>query len=333
MNNEEKVSSKITIKPYVETNVYNMGLEKYNLALFEGVFHEEQLGAIEVNGQIQYLTGLNEFAPEIKKIADPDERAAKIKEIRKIVAQLEKELAFNSVDPDDADFWTKVKKLRPDNHDFWKNISLRCSNDEVYLNPEKEPYDLIKLKAIEAGGFTMVAKNYEHARSMQKPPKFYVDRFIDTIAARTEYKKLKNKAIAELDNLSNKNQTKLFYVAKVVDSNSEYYKLNTPSDVIYDNMDKYINGLSSEKNIKRAAETFIECCKLDMETLKIKALIKDSIFYKVMASKSDGFIYHLGSSALMGRNVADCVEFLKNPLNDTVLKAISEETEKYWGNR
>lgn len=330
---EEKLSSKISIKPYVETNVQNLGLEKYNLALFEGTFHEEQLGLIEQNGQIYYLTGLNEFAPSVKNIKDPEEKEAKIKEIRRIVSQLEKEIAFNYVDPNDADFWTKIQRLRPDNHDFWKNITLRCSNEEMHLNPDTEPYDLIKLKAIEAGGFTMVAGSFEEARTMEKPPKFFVDKFVDTMAIKTEYKKLKNKAIAELEKLYNKNKTKLFYVAKVVDANSVYYKLNTPSDVIYDNMDKYIIGQGSEKNVKNAAETFIQTCNADMETLKIKALIKDSIWYKVMATKSDGFIHHMASSTMMGRNVSDCIEFLKNPLNDSVLKSISEETEKYWNNK
>ena len=70
-----------------------MGLEKYGMTLFDGVFHEEQLACIEVNGIKRYLTGLNEFAPEIKLIKDPDAKAARIKEIRTVVSQLEQDLA------------------------------------------------------------------------------------------------------------------------------------------------------------------------------------------------------------------------------------------------
>jgi len=40
----------IAIRPYFDPNVSNMGLEKYNLALFDGVFHEEDLACIENNG-------------------------------------------------------------------------------------------------------------------------------------------------------------------------------------------------------------------------------------------------------------------------------------------
>ena len=43
-----------------------MGLENYGLSLFDGVTHQEQLACLEINGIVRYLTGLNEFAPEVK---------------------------------------------------------------------------------------------------------------------------------------------------------------------------------------------------------------------------------------------------------------------------
>lgn len=62
-----------------------------------------------------------------------------------------------------------------------------------------------------------------------------------------------------------------------------------------------------------------------METLKLKALIKDAGYYKIILHKSDGFIYHLDSSTMMGRNTTDLVEFLKNPLNDNILLDITKK--------
>jgi len=115
-------SGAISVKPYFDPEVSNLGLEKYGMSLYDGVFHEEQLACIERNGIMRYLTGLNEFAPEVKLIQDTETRDAKIKEIRSVVAQLEKELAANIVDPADPDFWNKVKLLRHDNHEFWGKI-------------------------------------------------------------------------------------------------------------------------------------------------------------------------------------------------------------------
>ena len=320
----------ISIKPYFDPNRSNMGLEKYGMTLFDGVFHEEQLACIEVNGIKRYLTGLNEFAPEIKLIKDPDAKEARIKEIRTIISQLEQDLAANLIDPNDPDFWNKVKICKPDNNELWDRITIRAGNEPVFLDPIVDPYDLIKVYAIEAGGFSMVAKSYEDARTRAVPPKFYLDKYVETVSTKTETKKLRNKALAELQKLYDKNSNKLFYVAKVIDPNSAQYRKSTPNDVIYDNMDRYINGEGVEPNARRAANDFLEKTGMDMETLKLRSLIKDGTFYKMLATKADGFIYHLDSGTLMGRNPSECVEFLKNPLNEQTLVDLTKKIEKYW---
>ena len=321
--------SAISIKPYFDRSVSNMGLEDYGLSLFDGVTHTEQLACLEKNGVIQYITGLNEFAPEIKLIRDPEEKAAKIKQIRTIVAELERELASNVLDTEDTHFWNNVKLLRPDNSEFWNKISISCGNEPLFLDP-KDPFDRIKLLAIEAGGFSIVARSYDEARSKAVPPKFYLDKAQETAGARTEYKKLRNKALAELQKLFDKNSTKLFYIAKAVDTASVQYKKYTPNDVIYDNMDRHINGEGTEGNKERAAKGFLEAAAMDMETLKIKAIVKDSIFFKYIVNKADGHIYHTQSGTMMGRNTSDVIEYLRNPLNEDILKDLNGKIEKLW---
>ena len=321
--------SSIAIKPYFDPAVDNMGLQKYGLSLFEGAFHEETIACLEINGIKRYLTGLNEFAFEVKELPF-EEQEAKIKQIRQVVAQLEKELAANVIDPNDELFWNKVKLLKPDNNDFWDKIKIRCSNEPLHLEPNSDPYDLIRLYAIEAGGFSLVAKSLEEARRMSTPPKFYLDRLEESASLNTEVKKLRNKALSELQKLFDKNQNKLFYVAKVLDINGAQYKKSTPNDIIYDNMDKYINGESVDKNKKKTAEKFLEVSSLDMETLKIKALVKESNFYKYIATKADGFIYHMSSTTMMGRTLIDVVEYLRNPLNEEILIDLTKKIEKHW---
>ena len=322
--------SKISVKPYFNANVENMGLEDYGLSLFDGVKHQEQLACLEINGISRYLTGLNEFAPEVKKLM-PEARDAKIKQIRSAVADLEAELASNILDPEDKDFWNKVKLLKPDNNEFWNKIDISVGNEPLFLNVT-DPYDRIKLFAIEAGGFSLIAKSYEDARSRPRPPKFYLDKEEQTVSSRTEYKKLRNKALSELQKLFDKNSTKLFYVAKVVDANSPQYKKSTPLDVMYENMDEYIHAEGSDSNMERAVTTFIDAVKSDMESLKIRAIVKDSSFYKAIITKSDGHIYHAQKNALLGRNVSDVVEFLKNPLNEDILDDLMKKCENYWNN-
>lgn len=321
--------SSIAIRPYFDQSVSNMGLEKYGLSLFDGAFHEEQVACLEMNGIKRYVTGLNEFAPDVKELSLEDQEA-KVKQIRIVVAQLEKELAANILDINDELFWNKVKLLRHDNDDFWNRIKIACGNEPVFLEPDKDPYDLIKLYAIEAGGFSLIAKSYEAARQMPTPPKFYLDKLEDTVSTRTEVKKVRNKALAELEKMFNKNTNKLFYVAKVIDTNSTQYKKSTPNDVLYDNMDKYINGETVETNKKKTAEKFLEVASLDMETLKIRALIKDASYHKVISPRGDGFIYHMQTSTMLGKTPSDVLEYLKNPLNEQLLVDIQSKIEKTW---
>jgi hypothetical protein len=318
----------IAVRPFFDNAVSNMGLENYGLSLYDGVKHFEQLACLEQNGVIRYLTGLNEFAPDVKLLKG-DAKEARVREIRTAVAELEQELAANVLDINDPQFWNQVKLLKPDNKEFWNKISISCGNEPVFLDPN-DPYDRIKLYAIESGGFSIVAKSFDDARSRAVPPKFYLDKQEQTVVARTEYKKMRNKALSELQKLFDKNSTKLFYVAKVVDGNSTQYRKSTPNDVMYENMDLYINGEGVEGNKERAAKSFLEAVNMDMETLKIKSIVRDSVFFKYIINKADGYIYHAKTNAMLGRNVSDVIEHLKNPLNEDVLTDLNKACEKYW---
>jgi len=325
----ETKRSPIAIRPYFDDRIGNMGLEKYGMALYEGVKHMEQLACLEFNGIKRYVTGLNEFAPEIKQIPDPEKREATIREIRSVVAEIEKELAANVIDTEDKDFWSKVKLLRPDNDEFWGKIEIKAGNEPIFLDP-KDPYDLVKLYAINAGGFSIIAKSYEDARSRMPAPKFYLDKHVETVSTKTESKKLRNKALSELQKLFDKNTNKLLYVAKIVDTASAQYRKSTPNDVVYDNMDSFINGEGSERSVNRASQMFLDAANLSMEVLKLKAMVKDATFYKFIVTKADGFVYVADKNILLGRNQLDAVEYLSNPLNEEVLVDLLKKVEKYW---
>lgn len=321
---------KMSIKAFFDPNKENMGLEQYGLTLYDGVYHEEQLACLENNGIKRYITGLNEFAPDVKGIKDKDQRNAKIKQIREVVAQLEKELASNVIDVKDKEFWNKVKLLRPDNSEFWDSIHLRAGNDSVFLNPHENPYDLIKLCAIEAGGFSIVAKSYEAGQKMSVPPKFYLDKHQETITHLNEARKKRNKALSTLQNLYDSNPKKLLYVTKVIEPGSPQYKVQTPIDILYEAMDEYINGESFERSEVKAADNFIKTADSSLEDLKYRCIVKDATYYNVILIKTDGHIYY--KNIKIGRNPSDVVEFLKNPLNEDVYIEILDLMEHEWNN-
>ena len=220
--------------------------------------------------------------------------------------------------------------MKPDNSKFWDKIEIRCGNDPVFLDPEVDPYDKIKLYAIKAGGFSIVAKSLKDAKSAQKEPKFYLDTVEETLTTRTEYTKLRNRAISKLTELYDSNTTKLLYVAKVCDADSVQYTKNTPNDVLFENMDDYVNGNGAEGNKKRAASQFLEVAGLDMEELKIRALIKDGLYYRFIVTKSGGWMEPIDSGVRMGKRPNECLDFLRDPENEETLLSLLDKVEPYW---
>lgn len=319
----------VKILPYLAGNRKNMGLEKYNMVVFDGIVHSEQLACIELNGITRFITGLDEFAPEVKGIPDEAVRNAKIKEIRKTVAKLEQDLVGNILDIEDKEFWNKVEMLKPTNATFWNTVGIACSNDPITLEPEKDPMDLIKVFCIEAGGFSMVAKNFDEARSCSVPPKFYLDRFQAAESSKLEGKKTKNMALAELQKIYDSKSEKLFFLIKCLDANSIQYKTSTPKDTLYDQCDKFINGQGLEKSISKAAQMFLDTAKLTMTQLKIKSIVRDAMYFKFI-NHQNGAFYHVESNTLLGDSMVQCIEALMNPMNDKILDSVQKSVEAYW---
>jgi len=325
---QDDKSGSVAIRAYFDDTNENMGLEKYNMTLFDGVFHHESLACLEQNGIKRYVTGLNEFAPDVKKLP-ADKRAAKIKEIRTVVATLEAELATNVLDIEDKDFWSKVEILRPDNGEFWDKISIKVGNEPLHLDPAVDPYDLIKIYSIEAGGFSIIAKDLESCKRV-RGTRFYLDRIKDSVDTRTKDSKLRNRALGALQNLYDSDTTKLLYITKVIEGNSAQYTKGTPIDVIYEKMDTYINGNGIEKSKKKAASHFLETSRESMQNLKIRAMIKDAITHNFIQAKSDGYFHDEFAGVKMGKRPLEILEFMKNPENDETLNHYLEKVEPFW---
>lgn len=329
MSTKLETVGKVSIKAYCDPTQENMGLENYGYVVFPNTFQVETLAAVEQNGKTRYLTGLNEFAPEIKQIKDPEKKKAMINEIRKIVTTLEAERAFNYIKAEDEDFWTKVQTFTPDNSEIWGRVQLKLNNDDQVLDPANNLDHLIIVRAIEAGGFSLVASSFEDCKRSGK--KWYLDRQIDSISNKTSITKLRNKALAMLQDLYEEDPRKLFYITKnLAGNNSVQYTNRTLGDIIYEAMDNYINGLGYDNDKKRCASSFIEYSKMSAEDLKIKAIIKDASFYKYIIAKGDGMLYESSQNVMLGRNVSEILEYLKNPVNDDMLDLLMAKVEELW---
>lgn len=324
-------SGRITIRPNVRPDVPNMGLENYGMVVFPGTNQMEPMACVEQNGVLRYLNGLDENAPDVRGIQDKEKREAKIKEIRTIVKMLEFEKHYNDLDVDDPKFWSKVQTYKPNNREFWSTITLTCDNNVIELDPVNKTEDLLKVLAIEAGGFPFVAKSKEDAQSGIKARKWFLDRQIDSATNKASTSKIKNKALAILTQIADEKPRKLFYIIKLISPNSMQIKNNTLNDIIYDMLDEHINGLGIEPNIKAAAQQFMDYTKLDMKELKIRSMIKDATFYKFIILKGDGLLYMSPENVMVGRNPSEIYEFMNNPANEDMLQVLKDKIENVWG--
>ena len=50
----------------------------------------------------------------------------------------------------------------------------------------------------------------------------------------------------------------------------------------------------------------------------------------LLTYKADGNLYYMKTGTPMGKGINDVITFLKNPLNNDILTAISEEVEEEW---
>lgn len=319
----------IVIRPYInlEEPVQNMGLEKYGQVLFEGTQHDQQLRCTIINGVTRYVTGLDEFADSVKKLPD-EEREAKIKMIRETVSKLEQEIYTNKLDVEDPDFWAKTV-FSPNRTEYWSTINFSIGNEGRVLDPF-DPHELIIIIAAEAGGFDDIGGSYDEAKSAAKPPKFYLERRKDTRIHESKIKQLRDNATFELFKMRREEPQKLFWYAKNLLPIANQYKKTDPVDIWYSDISSFIEGTGIERDKKKAPEKFLDMILKDMEYIHIRAYVLEGAFMKKLISRADNRIYNKETGSMLGANLEEVVEFLRQPVNQKELESLQNQIDPIW---
>jgi len=322
-------SSDIRIKPYIDPDKprQNMGLERYGQVLFEGTMLEQQLRCTIINGVTRYVTGLDESAESVKRL-EGDQKDAKVKMIRETVSKLEAEIFFNTLKTDDPDFWSKTS-LAPNRPDFWSTVSIVVGNEGLVLDPAN-PHELIKIIAAEAGGFDDIAGSYDDARKASNPPKFYMERRRDARVQESRLKQLRDGAIYELYKTRTEEPQKLFWYAKNLLPIANGYKKTDPIEIWYTDLGSFIEGTGIETDKKKAPEKFLAMIRYESEYTIVRAYVLEAAFTKRLITKADNKIYSRESGTLLGNNLEECVEYLRQPVNQMELDSIQNQIDPIW---
>lgn len=343
----------VSIKAYI-TDVPNMGHEKYNEVLFPGTGQRDEVFCL-TNGNVRtYRTGLNEFAYEIQSIADPEEKIAKIREIRKTVAWLENTVNANfEVKPgtcmdgygtNEDIFWNNVTMFQSvcvDKFDnkgnrilsYWDRLYIDLSNDGRPIN-KKDPHDICVYNVVCAGGFGMVAPSLQTAIETGDY-NFYLHRAEDVAAIKTESKQSRNQAGGYLEELRTGDGNKLFFLSKLMTvEGSIYYKMGgdsaTPPLQMYNDLCDMVDGKTPHRSSKEAVEQFLKLYKKDSDELMVRTIVKDACELKLIDIRSNGQMTYIRTNTNLGRNIEDVVASVLNPTNDEILKMLVADVNKVW---
>lgn len=364
--------SQIMIRPYVDKKTANHGLEVHGMVIADNCEHKQELGYKYINGVKTYITGLNEDVPEVQNLP-VEEKNARIYDIRKTVVYLEQSVAgnYNISEADiyniekvpvkkkagaaadakeeftenktfNPKFWEKVTKFRsviPDKFEgnvvirnYWDDIELKCTNRPTELDPSN-PLNVIYIKAIEAGGFGMLcAPSLEQAQSGVHSFKFYLDKMEDNARIAVSEERRRNKAGALLEVLMD-DTDRLFYIVKNIVSYPLSYRSKTSVNILYQDINKYLDGKGGEKDTTKAINNFIQLCDAERYTtgnLRMRAMVKDALALNIIVAKGDGMFHHNRRSVPVGKNFEDIVLYFDNPANSDMKADLTREIQAEW---
>lgn len=318
-NKKVDLKRKVSIRQFVDPEVFNMGLEQYGLSVFSGESgaggHKEWLTYEELGDTQVYLTGLDEKANYLNKITDDEKREAVIAQIKEYRTVLEGKYGKETINSNNTSFWKRIF------------IEMRVPSRQLSL---EDPSDLILFCAIKAGGFSEIAPSYETAKNANRVYKYYLHEEEEVMNIKVELTKLRNKARVAFEAIVDSDTEHTFLLAKTYLPMERGYNRRTPMDTLYDDVNNMIDGISLKTNLKQAPKQFLELVALDKVSLRYKAIVREANFQKVIIKDKDNRLVNTITSNVLGKNEEDVIEYLKNPLHQEDLIALNEKLDKIW---
>lgn len=349
-----KVRGIVSIKAYVSGEP-NMGHEKYEEALFPGTEQFGTVFCIKQNNINTYRTGLNEFAPEVQNLDNKNEREAKIRYIREVVAWLENVANANfKVSPTncmdgfgtrDDKFWDNVTMFQSvcvDTYDpkgnrvltYWDRLSIVLTNEGRTLNL-KDPHDVALYHVVMADGIGLISSSLQKAIDEYPAYNFYLNKVEDTATIKTEFKIQKNKAAGYLEIMRETNPVKLFYMAIMcTPTGAALYQIGgetaTPILQLYDDLCNYLDGKTVETSQRIATANFLKYYGMEDSELNVRSILKCATELNLVTIRQNGQMYYVKNGGAMGKNVEDMVVNLQSAQHQETWESMRDTIKSHW---
>lgn len=274
----------------------------------------EELGYQTFFGTKRYLCGLDKEMINYNENLTAEEKKAKTSEIDEIVKRLE-----NFFGPGQLD---------PTNDALWSNVKLQLDRKTTNLNLT-DPKTEILLYCIKAGGFNTVSPSIDKAR--ESNGKFYLVEPIEYAENRVANTKITNKAISVLEKLDeSKSYDDIFYIAKYLLPSEKGYTKNSPKAMLYEDLNKFIEGQIVKLSKVRCATQFVDATKKPKADIIITSLVKDGLEYGFLYINPSGEIKNNETGGVYGTTIEKAVAHLQNQAYQNEFENLKERVDKKW---
>lgn len=274
----------------------------------------ESLGYQTFFGTKRYLCGLDAELIKYDDTLTKEEKEAKIAEIKDTVERLEKFFGNGNLDPTNEKHWSKIEL----------KLDRKTTNLDL-TNPRTE----LLLYCIRGGGFTTVAPTMEKAREIGA--KFYLVEPLEYAENRIANKEIINKAISTLQRLyESKSYDDLFLLGKYILPVEKAYTRRSPKAMIYEDLDKYINGELIRQSKISCARQFLEATKKSKTDQALTSIIKDAEYYGFVYINDKGEFKNNETAGIYGTTIERVVAHLQNPAYEHELENVKSRVEKKW---
>jgi hypothetical protein len=282
--------------------------------LMPNFYFTEDLGYKTFFGVKRYMTGLDTEIVKYDPELTDEEKEKKIKEIEETLSRLEKFFGPGTLDATNEKHWSKVK--------------LTISRKTTNLNLT-DPKNEIIFHCIKGGGFEIVAPNYELCEKDNK--KFYLVEPTEFVEHRVAPRELNNRAVSILQKLyENKGFDDIFYIGKFILPVEKSYTKRTPKALIYEDLDKFLNGEVVKKAKVACSRELIEATKMPKADLVISCIVKDALHYGFLYTNPSGELKNNETGGIYGTSVEKTVSHLQNPAYEHELDNLKTRIEKKW---
>ena len=282
--------------------------------LLDSFHRSELLGYKMYFGTKRYLTGLDEIIVENDSSLSDAEKKERIAKIKGTIKRLESFFGVGNLDATKDNVWSQVIL----------NLDRKTTNLDL-TNPRNE----ILFHCIKAGGFTEVAPSIEEAQRNGK--KFYLIEPLEFVENRVAPRKLVGQATSALYEMNEKKGfDDIFFLAKYLLPVEKGYTKSTSKSLMYEDLDKYINGEIVRKSKSDCARIFLEATKKPKPELIVHCLLKDAIEYNFVYQNPAGELKNNETGGIYGTSVEKATEHLLKASYENELDNIKERIEKIW---